>query len=205
MLDNKKIGTHNSMTYLKPAKWWGWFGRFIVKCQSLTIQEQLDAGVRIFDLRIRMNSDHKWVFAHGLIEFKGPDIYDVLTTINSYLNTKVRLMWQTEDEDDPLEGDEFVKLCQTCKETFKNIIFFGGTSIATWKNWYNFHPYGDDNLEKYDCWEFTTDQFVSSIQCIGFWPWLYTTLNRKSLRKKAIESDKDVVLLDFVKKDEFKD
>lgn len=200
-LDNKKIGTHNSMTYLKPASIWGWLGRFIVKCQSLTIQEQLDAGVRIFDLRIRKNDNHEWVFAHGMVEFKGEHPIDVLVLINSYEGCKVRLMWQTEDEDDPWEAEEFVSFCKAAEENFTNIKFFGGTSIATWKNWYNFHPYGEG--EKYEWWEYTTDQFVSSIQSVGFWPWLYTALKRKSLRKKAMESDKDVVLIDFVKKDEF--
>ncbi len=49
----RKLGTHNSMTYMKPrttqmlAMW------PFAKCQSMTYTEQYDFGVRFFDLRIR--------------------------------------------------------------------------------------------------------------------------------------------------------
>lgn len=197
----KKIGTHNSMSYLKPAKWWMWLGRFMAKCQSLSLTDQLKGGIRIFDLRIRKNDKGNWCFAHGLIEFKDMDPMGALTMINGYAKCKVRLMWETKSEDNPQEGKEFVQFCQKAEATFKNITFFGGTSISTWKNWYNFHPYGKDDPR----WEFTTDQFVSSLssfELCGLWPWLYTTLLRKKLRKKAEESTKDVVLLDFITNDE---
>lgn len=195
-MKKKKIGSHNTMTYLSPRKWWMWLFRFAVKCQSLNLIEQLKAGLRTFDFRIR-KSDGEWVFAHGLAEFKGMSPMDALTIVNGYAKCRVRLMWEVKNEDDPEEGKEFVSLCEKAEHTFKNITFFGGTSIATWKNWYNFHPYGKDD----DRWEFSTDQFVSSLssfEICGAWPWLYTTLFRKKLRKKAEESEKDVVLLDFI-------
>lgn len=61
----RKLGTHNSMTYMKPrttqmlAMW------PFAKCQSMTYTEQYDFGVRFFDLRIRF-IDGKPYFAQGV-------------------------------------------------------------------------------------------------------------------------------------------
>lgn len=208
-MDTLKIGTHNSMTYLKPSKWWLWLFRFAYKCQSLTIEEQLANGIRIFDLRIRLNKKGEWIFAHGLAEFKGISPIDTLNLINNFAKEKnekykVRLMWETKDTDNEEEAKIFTDLCFLVETTFTNIQFFGGTSIATWKNWYNFHPYGD-NPEKRECWEYKTEQFVSSLSSFGvaaIWPWLYTTILKKKLRKKAAESQAEIVLLDFISKKE---
>ena len=200
-MDGKRIGTHNSMTYLKPSKWYMYMFRFAFRCQSLTIDQQLECGIRVFDLRVRMNKNNKWVFAHGLVEFKGDNIYDVVERISKYNDCKVRIMWETTNEDYPIEAETFISLCRTLESQYPNIKFFGGTSIASWKNWYNFHPYGHDD----ERWEYSMDQFVSSLssfELCGLWPWLYTTIRRKKTREWAMNSTKDLVTLDFVRPEE---
>lgn len=50
-----KLASHNSMTYLPIKKWWLKPFRFIAQCQNKTIEEQYQAGVRMFDIRIAFN------------------------------------------------------------------------------------------------------------------------------------------------------
>lgn len=60
------------MSYLPPKHWfWRLFTPFW-RCQNKTIKEQIDAGVRFFDIRVVW--DRKldcWQFAHGLVRFGG--------------------------------------------------------------------------------------------------------------------------------------
>ncbi len=57
------LGSHNSMTYL-PLTGWSRILRPWVRCQSLTLMEQYNAGVRYFDIRIRLVNG-KWRFCHN--------------------------------------------------------------------------------------------------------------------------------------------
>ena len=71
-MDNKQgtpiIGTHNSMTFLPPEHWYGWFMIPFARCQNKTIEEQWYDGARCFDLRIRFTKQGEPYFAHGLYE-----------------------------------------------------------------------------------------------------------------------------------------
>lgn len=87
------IGTHNSMTYLKPKKWYHWFFNPIYKCQNRTIEEQLSSVIAIngieynidcFDFRIRFDKDKEPYFAHGIVGFKNKDFFETLETIDKY-------------------------------------------------------------------------------------------------------------------------
>lgn len=72
------IGSHDTFTYLEPVnpvyklfkRWW--------KCQCKTIDEQYDAGVRFFDIRVAWYKN-EWHVAHGLITFdlSFATIYDI--------------------------------------------------------------------------------------------------------------------------------
>lgn len=64
------IGSHNSMTYLPPKHWfWRLFTPFW-RCQNKSIKEQIDAGVKLFDIRVVWDRKlDSWQFAHGLVQF----------------------------------------------------------------------------------------------------------------------------------------
>lgn len=62
------IGTHNSMTFLRPAKWYGWFMIPFARCQKKTIIQQWEAGARVFDLRVKFDRYGNSHFAHGLYD-----------------------------------------------------------------------------------------------------------------------------------------
>lgn len=69
----KILGAHNANTYLKPRKWWMRLINFTSKCQKLSIDEQIEHGVRYFDFRIRWDEKgKKFINCHGLIEYDKP-------------------------------------------------------------------------------------------------------------------------------------
>lgn len=57
------LGSHNSLSYL-PIKGWRKILKPWVKCQSKTIEEQYNSGVRYFDLRVRKKGKDWW-FCHN--------------------------------------------------------------------------------------------------------------------------------------------
>lgn len=67
------LAAHNTFTYLPIRKWYMKILAFACRCQSLTVQEQYNAGVRIFDLRIDMDGNTPRI-CHGLCEFSGDPI-----------------------------------------------------------------------------------------------------------------------------------
>lgn len=65
------LASHNTMTYLKPTKWWMYLIQFTSRCQRKTIDEQIAAGVVYVDIRIAYNADtSRWEYAHGLMRYR---------------------------------------------------------------------------------------------------------------------------------------
>ena len=134
------IGSHNTMTYAKPRKWWyGFISPFAV-CQNKTIEEQLNYGIGLFDLRVRWRKD-RWVFAHGLyeVESEAPDkiimkISDKAVPLGC--DAYVRLILETSKADEEQEK-RFVELCESLLD-IPNIIYLGGNRKFDWKQIYDF-------------------------------------------------------------------
>ena len=57
------LGSHNSMSYLPPLRWWGWLLTPFARCQNKTIDGQLAAGAQCFDLRVSFDR-------HGMAHFR---------------------------------------------------------------------------------------------------------------------------------------
>ena len=78
------IGTHNTMTYLPPRRWWFRPFTFLWRCQTKSLSEQVGTGAGYFDIRIRKTKNGGFRFAHGLvdlgdIEFSDPkEIFEYL-------------------------------------------------------------------------------------------------------------------------------
>jgi hypothetical protein len=79
-----KVGTHNSITGEKGAVWKDILLTPFACCQSKTIKEQLESGVRYFDLRVRLNDNEEWICCHGLWE-SARTVHDVLEEIHDWL------------------------------------------------------------------------------------------------------------------------
>lgn len=180
-----KLGTHNSMTYLKPKHWWLYPFKFIAQCQDLTIEEQYEFGIRNFDLRISYTKDGELEFRHGLIAYKG----DVLKTLE-YLNSRsepVYVKFWLECTKEDLRQEELFKFdCKSFEEQYSNIKFYGGKSKAK-SNLYNFKNTEPQHNSKF-----------ASLQpplIDDLWPKLYAKLHNKKTKEKY---NTGLLVLDFV-------
>ena len=202
------LGSHNTMSYLRPKTWWGRLFRFVAQCQSKTLAEQWNAGVRYFDLRIGYESSWNAEFRHGAVAFqlhsfdkktktqKGfDDVEDVLQWLDekavaSGEKVWVRLLLEKERES-RVPGacvEQFCTDCERWERKYPNLLFHCGRRKSDWKQLYDF------GVE-----EPTMEQAVSSMTwkvwddwCPRLYAWL---MNKKTLAKGT---DKEVLLIDFV-------
>ena len=139
------IGTHNSMTYLRPAHWYGWFMIPFARCQRKTIEEQWDNGARCFDLRIRFTKQGEPYFAHGLYECTHKanpahvleELYKLMLRDNE--QAFVRLILEDPDKQN-YNVYYFEQLCRIWEThqarqsvTVNNVLrFFGGNRKGDW-------------------------------------------------------------------------
>ena len=139
------IGTHNSMTYLRPAHWYGWFMIPFARCQRKSIEEQWDNGARCFDLRIRFTKQGEPYFAHGLYECTHKanpahvleELYKLMLRDNE--QAFVRLILEDPDKQN-YNVYYFEQLCRIWEThqarqsvTVNNVLrFFGGNRKGDW-------------------------------------------------------------------------
>lgn len=152
-METKIIGTHNSMTYLKPRNWWMRAIEKYAKCQNRNLSEQLEVA-NCFDLRV-FYKDGRWVFAHGLCEYTSKDIYEVLNELQKSSKTLyIRIILEKSDN----MSDAFSRLCKRLEELYPDFKFFGGNRKSDWAKLYTF---------KTDILDTDVHQFVSSMMGVS--------------------------------------
>lgn len=127
-------GTHNSMTFLRPARWYGYFMLPFARCQSKTLRGQYDAGARCFDLRVRFHKNGMPVFAHGLLELRG-GVRHALARLNALARRErlsVRLILEDTKSLNHNE-DYFILFCSGIEKRYPRLDFFGGFRKGDWK------------------------------------------------------------------------
>lgn len=199
------IGSHNTMSYLPPRKWWGKLIRFTAKCQSANIEDQIKRyGCRLFDIRVRYNDCGDLVFAHGVVEFEG-DVMMYIRELNQYaveLNEPVyvRVILESNSpmKDQEEQEEHFTYFCEYIQRHFKNLTFFGGRRKYDWAKLYEFYTVEPELDDKYSS---TTEMFGGKHGSLrakidDIWPWLYAKTHNKKNRKKG--TTKDCLFLDFV-------
>ena len=128
------LATHNSLSGYAPEKWWMKILNPFAKCQSLSIEEQYNRGVRMFDIRVRPHTEEA---AHGLVTY---DV-DIPLTLG-WLNTRaeetkekvyIRLccennvsLWSEWDE------VVFTEYWNFCNNKYKHLTFCGGYMKKGW-------------------------------------------------------------------------
>lgn len=187
-----KLGSHNTMTYLKPKKWWLYPFRFIARCQSKTIEEQYNLGIRMFDIRVSFDKDKKPEFRHGLIAYKG-EVEPIFDYLNKKGDTHVRLVLE-EYRNDKSDVNEilFSLACDTWSKQYSKIKFFGGFRKRDGELIVDFKY-----KPKYDN-RYSSCNINDSTGTIwdDWFPWLYARFNNKENIKKG--TDKPWLLIDFV-------
>lgn len=188
-------GSHNSMTFLPPKHWWGYLGLWIARCQNKTLEEQFNAGARVFDFRIHYGYGD-WEFAHGLVNFKSDISFwkylGILKTLARANNETIYIRLILEKYESDEDCDCFIRYCKALeREEYSNLKFFGGNRKGDWKKLYTFKDNIPDALN---------NQFVSSMMPDARWyekicPYLYA----KRMNKENKGKMKEVInLFDFV-------
>lgn len=188
-MNNMKLGTHNSMTYLPLKKWYLYPVRFMARCQKLNIEEQYKLGARMFDIRISYDNKGMPEFRHGCIAYKG-NVEEVLRYLNSTkARVYVRLLLEVKNNKDLHRQESlFLMDCPKWEATYKGITFFCGRRKFDWKQVYKFKA---DDIE--------VIQKVSSMNSTvldDLCPVLYARLfNKRNYRKWDASK---WLLLDFI-------
>ena len=188
------LGSHNSWSFLPPKHWWQKPFGFMAKCQDLNIQQQYEAGVRCFDLRIRFNEgDTSPIVCHGKIEYdiSPEELYSNLRWLNGKKNVYIRVIHEarTNSQYSAYSKTFFRMFCDDVTTKLKNIKFWCGRSLYNWKNPDYEFKYSPSCKEKYSS--------VCAPKWIDDWiPRFYAKYhNPFNLRK---EYDEDILLIDFV-------
>lgn len=181
------LGSHNSMTYLKPEKWWMKVFNFMSKCQEVSIEQQYDKyGIRVFDLRIAFDKSTP-KFKHGLVTYKG-DVEAVLSYLNTKKDVQVRLLLEKSTASEDRQEVRFIKACRDWERMFPNIEFFAGNRKHDWYKLYDFPDKENQINHMYSS--------MVGTKIDDLFPELYAKLNNKKNLKK--EYDKPIFMYDFV-------
>jgi hypothetical protein len=192
------LGSHNSWSYLKAAKWYKRPFAFMARCQRVDIRTQYELGVRCFDLRLRVNNDGNLYIAHGLCEYQYT-IQNLSRDLN-WLDQKgdcyvrvlheARYKWQYTEA----SRGSFGYICAIMVKEFPNIRFFGGQNLYNWELDFNFQE-GKDEVD-----EPTVDERHASVSkpklLDDWWPWLYAWVHNEAI--KITGTDKDILLVDYI-------
>lgn len=193
-----KLASHNTMTYLKPSNILLYPFRFIARCQKLSLDEQINQGVRLFDFRISFDKKGNPVFTHGLMKFKLPkgiSMHSILFQLDC-LACKEDVWVRIINEKDK-DYECFSLYCNAIENSYKNIKFYGGYNKKGWKLLYSFKNQQPNVIDKYASWN--NDVFNRGTGWLfdDIWPWIYARLNNKKWRKKYANFD-GFLMQDFI-------
>lgn len=191
--------SHNTFSYYKPKQWYLRPFAFVAKCQSKSLAEQVNEGIKVFDLRLRQDKDGEWVIAHNAFVYvKGFDtIIDILQWLDiaarySDKSIYVRVLHEVRNEKQACYNStiDFWQLCKQIKCECPHIRFFGGQRVFDWVQEYHFPE--ENNI---DYIELHASRRWS--KWLHWWPWLYAWLYNET--NESMYEDKDVVAyMDFI-------
>lgn len=181
------LGSHNSWSFLRPAKWWMRLYAFTARCQSVDIRTQyVRYGVRCFDLRVRIPSG-KPQLVHGKVVYKGSPDAD-LAFLNDCGDCSVRLVLDTRTIGPYVEQrDYFRAYCHTLTVIYPNIRFWCFRNLYDWRQ--------EVSSPEPSCEERYAS--VRPPRIIDDWlPWLYARLHNH--RNIQAATEKEILLIDYV-------
>lgn len=193
------LGSHNSWSFLPPRKWWQKALAFTARCQRLNIQQQYEAGVRCFDLRLRDINCHMHVvhnsFDYGILaslfDSHSYNFFKDLNFLDKQGDCLVRVVHDVRRAKDYNEEDVtiFRNVCQALKLMYHNTKFWCGRNLYNWEEDYSFDF-------KPKCTEMYAS--VCSPHLIDDWfPLLYACRNNAWIRREEYKPD-EILLIDFV-------
>lgn len=185
-----KLASHNSFTYMKPAKWYMRPFNFMSRCQSENIIRQYtDYNVRIFDLRVAFDRKGKPFIRHGLMDYGYKGVENALSFLDlSKEKVYVRVILERGRREHSLDEEKlFVAYCRRLQDKYINILFLEGVRKYDWGKLFDFGT-KSPSMEA----DFSS---VKGSKLKDLWPRLYA----RKHNGKAIKSCKaPYLMLDFV-------
>lgn len=185
------LGAHDALSGYKPLHWWGWLTVPFARCQSKSVLQLIEAGVRCFDVRVRYDECAGcWRGCHGLLTTRA-DAMEALSVMYGWClhhdeRIWVRLIHERGDADYE-EDMRFRRLCDELERQWgSRLVLFEGRRKGGWVRLYDFGR------------EPHVVQQVGSMAADAHWwerlvPWLYARRTRGAAMPEC-----DIVLRDFV-------
>lgn len=208
-----KLASHNSLSYIKPRRWWEKLINFTAKCQLYDIKAQYHKGVRLFDIRVRRDNYSYGACSaksgHGLITYD-KSIIEVLYVLNIFSTKEDPVYIQLNLENRKWEKDKdfvwFEELFKTFAEDYSNLIFCGGYAKHPWRKIIDCE---DPTIDQKN-WEFmnfkwqpTTKEKIKRFfaNLFHFSPKYWA--KKDNQKYKSAGTSADFLMLDFVQYGEF--
>ena len=195
-----KLGSHNTMTYLRPKVFWQRLLPFIGRCQSVDYKVQHSLGAVGYDLRLFCDSDCQLEYRHGFLRFSADNIDEVLSYAESN-NIIVRVLLEVRSYNKGLIGNidelrsRFKAYCSEIEEKYPSILFFGGQESGSGEKLYTF---------KSDTGDLAIEELHSSVTSLfkrnnkflrmidDLFPIIYSLIkNEKNIRAYQNNKDKE--------------
>lgn len=208
-----KLASHNSLSYVKPKRWWEKLINFTAKCQLYDIEAQYQKGVRLFDIRVRRDDSSYGAYSaksgHGLITYN-ICIIDVLYVLDS-LSTKedpvyIQLNLENRKQEEDKDFIWFEELFKTFAKDYSNLIFCGGYAKHPWRKIVDCE---DPTIDQKN-WEFmnfkwqpTTKEKIKRFfaNLFHFSPKYWA--KKDNQKYKSAGTSADFLMLDFIQYGEF--
>lgn len=195
-----KLGSHNTMTYLRPKVFWQRLLPFIGRCQSVDYKVQHSLGAVGYDLRLFWDSDGQLEYRHGFLRFPADNLDEVLSYAESN-NIIVRVLLEVRSYNKGLIGNmdelrsRFKAYCSEIEEKYPSILFFGGQESGSGEKLYTFKSdTGDLAIEELH--SSVTSLFKSNNKFLrmidDLFPIIYSLIkNEKNIRAYQNNKDKE--------------
>ena len=206
------LGSHNSLSYLPPKKWYLKPFHFLARCQSVDYVRQYEEyGIRLFDIRLWFNEKGEIEVRHGLfvfdIDIKG--ISDFLSFLNKKGDCYLRIILEEDAVSKKypyakISEMKFLMFCERLEEAYKHIKFFGGNRKYDWIIVHHFKTTPPQLVDMYS----STTRFIGKrddstwfqklLNIVDDWcPWFYAKKWNKKNFSEFKEKDK-FLFFDFV-------
>lgn len=217
------LGTHNTMSYRMPKKWYHYPILWTARCQSVDYKQQHEKyGANHFDFRLFWDKNGEMEFRHGIISYDASDFDEIL----KYCEDNGIICRVLFEERAYAKGDikrskemnlrgKFVEVCRHIEEAYPNIKCYGGQNCGNfseklYKFQYNFKDVGyyasvTSLVDLNSKWVVKLSKKLTWLPNLltkidDLCPFLYARLKNRKTKSENVFDGKDDVLMhiDFI-------
>ena len=120
-------GTHDTMAHKSNL-----LGLDITRTQTMNLQQQLQSGIRVLDIRLYYNSSNEFTIHHGSV-YTGYNFDDVMTTVKQFLaeNPSEVVLMRLKQEQSSASNAEMKTLFDRYYDQYNEVFYQGGSQNPT--------------------------------------------------------------------------